>query len=139
MKAATIQTSGRDQQRGQQVAYRYRLDLQQPKPDPKQEQPASRSDGCELRLRQRAANQHPSEREGALYHDEGHYRCHHADDQRSSEGDRGKAVQRCLQDELIGSAPKTVRQRAENGQWTHTEDQRGGNEALDEALPGGNV
>jgi hypothetical protein len=36
--------------RGQQVAYKYRLDLQPPQPDPKKEKPASRRDGCELRL-----------------------------------------------------------------------------------------
>lgn len=44
--------------------------------------------------RERAANQHPDEREGALYHDYGH----DPGAQRSSEGGRGKAVQRCLQE-----------------------------------------
>ena len=36
------------------------------------------------------ADQYADEGEGALDHDDGHHRRHHADAERGSEGDRGK-------------------------------------------------
>jgi hypothetical protein len=68
----------RDQQRWQQVADGYGLDVQQPQADPKQQQAAGRSDCREVGLGQHVADEYSEDGEGSLHDDDGHDRCHHA-------------------------------------------------------------
>jgi len=74
--------------------------------------------------------------EGTLHDDDGHDGSHHTGAERGREGDCGKAVQHRFEDELIGSPPQTIRERAEDGQRANTEDQRCRDKPFDEALAG---
>ena len=77
----------------------------------------------------------PEEGQAAL---DDHQRDHagrHPPAERRRERDRGEPVQGRLEVELVGAVPEAVVERAQDGQRTGAEDQRGDHEALDEPVP----
>ncbi len=130
--ATRATSSGAKHQRGQQVADGDVLELEQPDAQCHQQHAAGGRQRVDLRGGEQVAEQEGRQRQAALHDADGHGREHDAPAQRAGERDGGEAVQHRLHQELVSAAAQAVRQRAEDRQRPHAEQQRRGDDGVHE-------